>query len=70
MVDVGVEEDEGRNGHPLPVSSEPEAVGGAQHVFKLWRGLSSLFKMLHKGGGGVKATQPGKSHKMAENVPI
>lgn len=27
-------------------------------------------KKLHKGGGGVKAIQPGKSHKMAENVPI
>lgn len=54
----------------MPVSCEPEAVGGAQHVFMLWRGLSSLFKKLHKGGGGVKATQPGKSHKMAENVPV
>lgn len=69
---MGVEEEEGRKGHPVRVFSEPEAVGGAQHVFTLWRGLSSLFKKkkIHKGGGGVKAIQPGKSHKMAENVPI
>lgn len=53
---------------PAPASCEPEAVGGAQHVFMSWRGPSSLFKKkLHKGGGGVKATQPGKSHKMAES---
>lgn len=56
--------------HPAPVSSEPEAVAGAQPVLVLWRGLSTLFKNIYAGGGGMNATQPGKSHKTAENVPI
>lgn len=36
--------------HPAPVSCEPEAVPRAQHVFVLWRGLSSLLKKICKGG--------------------
>lgn len=38
---------------PAPASCEPEAVGGAQHVFMSWRGPSSLFKKNYTRGVGV-----------------
>lgn len=37
-------------GCPVPVSSEPKAIGGEQNVFTLWRGLSFLLKKLDKVG--------------------